>query len=71
MTLDSNPHSACIPVGRTCDIRCVAKKDVVSDVYAGHDLARLRPDRRLAGSNTLSVWAGYPGAGQVLQTHDS
>ena len=37
LPLNTNPHSAGIPVGRTCDVRFVAKEDVVSDVYAGHE----------------------------------
>ena len=34
LPLNTNPHSAGIPVGRTCDDRFVAKEDVVSDVYS-------------------------------------
>ena len=70
---EHNRHSAGIPVGRTCDVQFVAKEDVVSDVYAGHDLIVPRRDRTddwRVVINTLPVWAGYPGAGQGLQTHD-
>ena len=42
LPLNTNPHSAGIPVGRTCDVRFVVKEDVVSDVYAGHDFVPRR-----------------------------
>ena len=71
LSLNTNPHSAGIPVGRTCDVQFVAKEDIVSDVYAGHNLVPRRDrtdDRRVV----IPFQSGQAtrGAGQGLQTHD-
>ena len=71
LPLNTNPHPAGIPVGRTCDVRFVAKEDVVSDVYAGHDLV---PRRNRADDWRVVIpfqsGKATRGAGQGLQTHD-
>ena len=71
LPLNTNPHSAGIPVGRTCDDRFVAKEDVVSDVYAGHDLVPRR-DRTDDWRVVIPFQSGQVtrGTGQGLQTHD-
>ena len=71
LPLNTNPHSAGIPVGRTCDARFVAKEDVVSDVYAGHDLVPRR-NRADYWRVVIPFQSGQAtrGAGQGLQTHD-
>ena len=71
LPLNTNPHSAGIPVGRTCDVRLVAKEDVVSDVYAGHDLVPWR-DRTDDWRVVIPFQSGQAtrGAGQGLQTHN-
>ena len=76
LPLNTNPHSAGMPVGRTCDIRFVAKEDVVSDVYAGHDLVPRRDrtdDWRVVipfQSRQATRGGGGGGGGLGLQTHD-